>query len=183
MHSPERRMPKKPLPRMRQKGTMSAAPSCGRRRDPRARATDASAPSSLVAAALRELAALDRAALVARWTAAFGCAAPRHVQAPLLRLALGWHLQMEQLETSGHDGSLRHAIVARPPVRPPARPKPRPLAPGTRLLREWQGATHHVTVGAAGFAYRGATYRSLSAIARRITGTAWSGPLFFGLSR
>jgi Protein of unknown function (DUF2924) len=179
-------MSKKPLPTTRQKGAPPTAPSRGRR-DPRARATDASAPSSPVAAALRELAALDRATLVARWMVAFGCPAPRHVQAPLLRLALGWHLQLEQLEPTGHGGSLRHAIVARPPVRPTVRPtvrpKPRPLAPGTRLLREWQGATHHVTVGAAGFAYRGATYRSLSAIARRITGTAWSGPLFFGLSR
>jgi len=173
-------MPKKPLPTTRQKGTTPAAPTRQRRRDPRARATDASVHSSLVAAALRELAALDRATLVARWEVAFGCPAPRHVQAPLLRLALGWHLQME---ATGHSRSLRPAIVARPPVRPPVRPKPRPLAPGTRLLREWQGATHHVTVGAAGFAYRGAMYRSLSAIARRITGTAWSGPLFFGLSR
>ena len=176
-------MTKKPIPKTRHASPTPAAPSRRRRRDPRARATDASAPNRPVAAALRELAALDRATLVARWMVTFGCAAPRHVQAPLLRLALGWHLQMEQIEPSGHGGSLRHAIATRPPVRPPVRPKPRPLAPGTRLLREWQGATHHVTVGAAGFAYRGAKYRSLSAIARRITGTAWSGPLFFGLSR
>jgi len=55
------------------------------------------------------------------------------------------------------------------------------LTPGTRLLREWQGQTHHVTVLAQGFEYGGKTYRSLSAIARQITETAWSGPLFFGL--
>ena len=79
----------------------------------------------------------------------------------------------------GQAARRNHAI----PIAKLARPRVRPLAPGTRLLREWQGATHHVTVGAAGFAYRGANYRSLSAIARRITGTAWSGPLFFGLSR
>jgi len=59
------------------------------------------------------------------------------------------------------------------------------LAPGTRLLREWRGQTHHVTVVASGtgscFDYAGVTYSSLTAIARVITGTAWSGPLFFGL--
>ncbi len=57
------------------------------------------------------------------------------------------------------------------------------LAPGTRLLREWQGRTHQVTVLASGFEWNGVRYRSLSAIARSITGTAWSGPLFFGLRR
>ena len=55
------------------------------------------------------------------------------------------------------------------------------LAPGTRLLREWQGQTHHVTVLDHGFEYAGKTYRSLTAITRLITGTPWSGPQFFGL--
>jgi hypothetical protein len=58
------------------------------------------------------------------------------------------------------------------------RPKPRP---GTRLLREWNGRTYVVDVTEAGFAFDGKTYRSLSAIARRITGAQWSGPRFFGL--
>lgn len=58
----------------------------------------------------------------------------------------------------------------------------RAIKPGTRFLREWQGRTHEVTATADGrFAYRGATYKSLSAIARQITGTRWSGPVFFGL--
>jgi len=133
-------------------------------------------PSLLVAAGLRELGALDRATLVARWAVAFGCPAPRHVQAPLLRLALGWHLQMV---ASGRSPAARkdHAIN----VAKSARSKIRPLVPGTRLLREWQGKTHHVTVTTKGFEYAGARYGSLTAIAKRITGTAWSGPLFFGL--
>ena len=59
---------------------------------------------------------------------------------------------------------------------------PRPeLKPGTRLVREWQGRTYDVLVLDDGFFWQGACYRSLSAIARKITGTAWSGPLFFGL--
>ena len=49
------------------------------------------------------------------------------------------------------------------------------------LLREWQGQTHHVTVVEGGFEYDGKVWRSLSAIARSITGTPWSGPAFFGL--
>lgn len=52
---------------------------------------------------------------------------------------------------------------------------------GTILVREWQGTTHHVTVGDEGFLWNGRTYRSLSSIARAITGTNWNGPRFFGM--
>jgi len=58
--------------------------------------------------------------------------------------------------------------------------KDRPIA-GTRLVREWQGVEHGVTVLDDGFEYQGRPYRSLSAIARAITGTRWNGLLFFGL--
>ena len=57
------------------------------------------------------------------------------------------------------------------------------LKPGTRLIREWQGRTHEVVVRDDGLSWQGTQYRSLSAIARKITGTAWSGPLFFGLKQ
>jgi len=53
--------------------------------------------------------------------------------------------------------------------------------PGTILVREWQGTTHHVTVVAEGFVWNGRTHSSLSGIARAITGTKWNGPRFFGL--
>ncbi len=56
----------------------------------------------------------------------------------------------------------------------------RPVA-GTRLIREYQGVEHCVTVMADGFEYQGRPYTSLSAVARAITGTRWNGPLFFGL--
>ena len=65
----------------------------------------------------------------------------------------------------------------------PPRPAPLRLSPGTRLVREWRGAVHRVTVGEDGFDYRGTRYSSLSRIAREITGTRWSGPLFFGLRK
>ena len=52
---------------------------------------------------------------------------------------------------------------------------------GTRLIREWQGVEHLVTVTADGFDWQGRPYKSLSAIARAITGTRWNGWVFFGL--
>jgi hypothetical protein len=59
-----------------------------------------------------------------------------------------------------------------------ARPE---LKPGARLMRQWQGRTYDVLVLDDGFSWQNTQYRSLSALARKITGTAWSGPLFFGL--
>ena len=53
---------------------------------------------------------------------------------------------------------------------------------GTRLVREWNGRTHTVTVEEDGFTYAGRSYRSLTAIAREITGARWSGPRFFGVA-
>ena len=57
----------------------------------------------------------------------------------------------------------------------------RPLA-GTRLIREWDGERHEVTVGLDYFEYQGRRYTSLSSVARAITGTQWSGPRFFGVA-
>jgi hypothetical protein len=56
----------------------------------------------------------------------------------------------------------------------------RPIA-GTRLIREWKGVEHSVTVRQEDFEYQGRPYKSLSAIARNITGTRWNGLVFFGL--
>jgi hypothetical protein len=57
------------------------------------------------------------------------------------------------------------------------------LSAGARLVREWRGRTHTVEVFDQGFLYEGVTYKSLSEVARRITGAHWSGPRFFGLSK
>lgn len=56
------------------------------------------------------------------------------------------------------------------------------VKPGTRLVREWNGQTHTVLVHADGVEWRGQRYRSLSIVAREITGAHWSGPRFFGLT-
>jgi hypothetical protein len=57
------------------------------------------------------------------------------------------------------------------------------IGAGVRLVREWNGRTHTVMVEEEGFSYVGRSYRSLTAIAREITGARWSGPRFFGLAR
>jgi hypothetical protein len=128
---------------------------------------------------LSDLMNMDRSTLAQCWSDSFGCPAPRHSQAVFLRGALAWHRQMTHQAKSGSGGvdrlirGLRRKAASIAPAVS--------MTPGTRLLREWQGATHHVTVLDRGFEYGGKTYRSLTAIARAITGTAWSGPLFFGL--
>jgi Protein of unknown function (DUF2924) len=63
------------------------------------------------------------------------------------------------------------------------RAAPISLKPGTRLVREWHGVTHTVLVHADGFEWKGRRYRSLTVIAREITGARWSGPRFFGLRK
>ena len=57
-----------------------------------------------------------------------------------------------------------------------------PIA-GTRLIREWNGERHEVTVACNGYEYRGKLFKSLSSVARVITGTRWNGPAFFGLRK
>ena len=82
---------------------------------------------------------------------------------------------------SHHAGSSNAA--SRVPKAKPAAPSPIAALPppGSRLLREWNGRMYAVDVLDKGFVMDGRTYRSLSAVAKRITGTDWSGPRFFGL--
>ena len=65
-------------------------------------------------------------------------------------------------------------------IAPPPRPK---IKPGSRLVHEWHGRTHTVCVTDDGFEFQGKSYRSLTKIARDITGAQWSGPRFFGLTK
>ena len=86
-----------------------------------------------------------------------------------------------QAAAQGHNPvTLRKSLVAKA-QRPSRRRYPR-YKPGTRLIREWQGVTHEVTIEEKGYTWNGIHYRSLSHIAREITGTRWSGPRFFGLT-
>ena len=125
------------------------------------------------------LAAMDRAALLAAWSKTFGSPAPKGISRTFLRRFLAFEIQAQRL------GDLpRHVAVAL--MRPAGDAKPKTTAPalkpGGRLLREWNGVTHVVDVTDGGFVWKGETWRSLSAIAREITGAHWSGPRFFGLN-
>ncbi|MCW5769675.1 MAG: DUF2924 domain-containing protein [Phycisphaeraceae bacterium] len=87
-----------------------------------------------------------------------------------------------------HDAAASTAAAHAAPVakqrRSPLPSTPTALPTGARITRVWRGRTYEVTVveGGKAFIYKGTSYRSLSRIALEITGTAWSGPLFFGLT-
>ena len=133
---------------------------------------------------LSTLATLSPALLRDRWTAVGTDCAPI-VPTSLLRRMLAQRLQEKR------HGKLP-LLVSRELVRtaastgrdlPELLPSKVTLSPGTRLIREWIGQTIAVEVTDSGFAWNEKTYRSLSHIARQVTGAHWSGPRFFGLRR
>ena len=129
------------------------------------------------------VARLERAGLVelrAQWRELCGTDPPR-LSRDLLVRALAYRLQeaafgglprasLRQLGTEQTAGGSPSSAPGKPLLRP-----------GARLVREWHGRTHVVTVMDAGFDYAGTCHRSLTSIARLITGAHWSGPRFFGL--
>ena len=126
-----------------------------------------------------ELETMGRAALLAAWSDTFGMPAPKGISRTFLRRFIVYELQVQEC-----GGLPRH--VANAVTRPAKDPKPKIPSPalksGGRLLREWNGVTHVVDVTDGGFVWKGQTWRSLSVIAREITGAQWSGPRFFGLN-
>lgn len=112
--------------------------------------------------------------LRAIWRERFG--APPAIRSPeILSLMLAWRIQATR--EGGLDGELRRTIR-----RPASAPVSTALTPGTRLTREWQGICHEVVVEPDGrFRHREELHRSLSQVARKITGARWNGPRFFGL--
>ena len=133
--------------------------------------------------ALSRLLTLDIGELRQQWRGLYKTQPPANLSRELLLRAVAYRMQevvlgglrpqrQRQLRQFAHQ--LNDSQEGR------VRPRPE-LKPGTRLVREWQGRTYEVVVLDDGFSWQGASYRSLSALARKITGTAWSGPLFFGL--
>ncbi|KUJ77027.1 hypothetical protein AVO45_09500 [Ruegeria marisrubri] len=120
---------------------------------------------------------MDRCDLLLLWQQLFDCPAPAMLSQPFLRRFIAFELQ------SRRHGGLSRKVTAKLDKGADQKPRPTPpaLKPGGRLLREWNGVTHVVDVIEDGFAWNGHAYRSLSAIAREITGAHWSGPRFFGL--
>jgi hypothetical protein len=142
---------------------------------------------------VRQIAALEKmsmADLQQRWGQLIGTDPPRYNREFLVRrlahriqelthggLSQAARRQMSDLlEEAGYD-----EIGGKRAERRPAQGRRELPVVGTRLVREWDGQRHEVTVLQGGFAYQGRGYRSLSAIASAITGTHWNGPAFFGL--
>ena len=106
------------------------------------------------------------------WAKRFG-PPPKLRSADLMRCLLAWHIQAEFY--GGIDGALRRRLGQKGNAAACS------LSAGTRIVKEWQGRRYEVLVDHQGPLFEGRRYRSLSEIARAITGTRWNGPRFFGL--
>jgi hypothetical protein len=139
--------------------------------------------NALLAAELKELGGLGTDELRQRWTGLFSMAPNLRISRELLVRGVAYRMQEEaygglgkscrrQLtrlaETLRKGGSLEGA-------------QSRSFKPGTKLIREWKGNVHEVVIAGGTYIWAGQHYRSLSQVARAITGTRWSGPRFFGL--
>ena len=122
---------------------------------------------------VRALEALDLHGLRGEWRKRYG-KPPKMRSKELLARLLAWRIQADAL--GGLDATTVRLLKS--DRRLPPKPS---LEPGARLAREWQGRRHEVDVLEKGFRYAGADYRSLSQVARAITGTRWNGLRFFGL--
>ena len=140
-------------------------------------------PIALLAAELKDLGGLNTDELRQLWTALYGIPPSPRISKELLVRAVAYRMQEEahgglgkscrlQLgrlaKTLGDSGSLKVL-------------KTRSFKPGTKLIRAWKGKVHEVVIAGDTYIWAGQHYRSLSRIARAITGTRWSGPRFFGL--
>jgi Protein of unknown function (DUF2924) len=131
-----------------------------------------------IEAEIARLRSLALETLRRRWRAVFGRMPPAALSKDLLGRMIAWRLQeqafggLDRESLSFLEALARHGGLPR-----------RRLKPGTVLVRDYQGQRHTVTVTPDGFDWQGTTYANLSAIARAITGTAWSGPRFFALAR
>jgi hypothetical protein len=130
---------------------------------------------------LAALAAMSPAQLRSEWLSLYRSAAPP-LTADLLARGIAWRLQerahggfsrsslreIERLRRDGERGGGARVWDGR-------------IKPGTRLVRDWGGKSHHVLILESGYLYQDRRYASLSQVARDITGARWSGPRFFGL--
>lgn len=137
-----------------------------------------------IEAELEKLASMDLGALRHQWQARMKSEPPR-VSAGLLRLGLAYELQARAL--GGLSSASEKVLASYAPGKlnrnavKPMRQLPS-VRPGMRLVRVWSDTAHVVTVSDDGaIEWNGKSWRSLSVVARAITGTQWSGPKFFGL--
>ena len=131
---------------------------------------------------LDRLVAMPADELRTEWARRYAAPAP-NLSPDMLRLGIAYRLQEQKFGgLSRSTRSLLRQVVARASNGAATKPMPRKLTPGTRLVRDWHGVGHTVTVLDGGFEYDGRKWKSLTAIAKAITGTHWNGPRFFGLT-
>ena len=133
-------------------------------------------------AEIARLRGLDLVGLQARWRTMFGRRAPAHIPKHLLLRIIAYRLQADlhgdlDPATARSLDRLAKAGASRSVPLPAASS----VRPGTVMVREWDGVLHRVMALDEGYAWNGTSYRSLSQVARAITGTRWNGPRFFGL--
>jgi len=134
---------------------------------------------------LRRLAILSSKQLRAEWQRLHRMPPPQSLSRDLLLRGLAYRIQEQAL------GGFRQATQRRLDTIARAIENTRDTGialgsspkPGARLLREWRGETHCVLVLDEGFSYRDQRYRSLTQVAKLITGAHWSGPRFFGIGQ
>ena len=114
------------------------------------------------------------------WEETFGSPPPPYLSVAFMRKAVAYETQCRA--SGGLPAATRRVLRRISDGTPVADTETGRLRPGAHLVREWNGRTYQVEVIDGGFRMDGETWRSLSAIARHITGTTWSGPRFFGLT-
>lgn len=136
-------------------------------------------------AELARLGELDFGMLKARWRSTTGRVAPASVHKSLLLRMLAYRMQADAFGDLDPDAARFLDRIASDRSLAGAKTLPLPdkarAGQGAIFVREWEGVTHHVMHMADGYAWNGSSYRSLSEVARAITGVRWNGPRFFGL--
>ena len=134
---------------------------------------------------LRSLATMDVAALRAEWRRLYRVLPPLRLRRDLLTRGIADKWQ--EAAMGGLPGTTRRRLLALAESRQDGEvarvPSALSLRPGTRLLRTWRGRTMTVTVLDDGFLFEDHRYASLTDVTKAITGSHWSGPRFFGLTK
>jgi hypothetical protein len=140
-------------------------------------------PNLSITDRLSSLAYLQKPALSDLWHQIFGTDPPLRMRKELMHQLVGYRMQEQEFGGLSDRGRCRLRELAILIEAGSSMSISRRLAikPGTRLIRQWKNQVHVVNVEEGTYEYRGVRYESLSEIARLITGTRWSGPLFFGL--
>lgn len=125
---------------------------------------------------MAEIETMDRSGCLDNWQKAFGRPPPKYLSPRFMKRVLIREIQCRLL--GGVPAKTERALKRLAAGKAP----PTTAKPGSHLVREWNGRTYQVEVTGDGYTMDGKTYRSLSAIARHITGAQWSGPRFFGLT-